>query len=77
MHIFRNWLIMLAAPPVLLPGVHVRAQSDMTAEHVAFFEAKIRPVLVKHCYKCHSADAKELKGGLRLDLKAGWQTGGE
>src|SRR5437764_1605188 len=42
-----------------------------------FFEKKVRPVLVEHCYKCHSAQAKKLKGGLRLDLKAGWQKGGD
>ena len=44
---------------------------------IEFFEKKIRPVLVKHCYQCHSADAKSLKGALRLDLKSGWQKGGE
>src|SRR2546430_929042 len=42
-----------------------------------FFEKKIRPVLVEHCYKCHSAQAKKLRGGLRLDLKAGWEKGGD
>jgi hypothetical protein len=42
-----------------------------------FFEKKIRPVLVTHCYSCHSAESKELQGGLRLDVKAGWQLGGE
>ena len=42
-----------------------------------FFEKKIRPVLVEHCYKCHSGDSKELRGELRLDLKDGWQLGGE
>ena len=31
------------------------------------FESLVRPVLVEHCYKCHSAEAKSLKGGLRLD----------
>ena len=39
-----------------------------------FFETKIRPVLSKHCYNCHSetADAKhKLKGGLRLDHRDG------
>ncbi len=44
---------------------------------VEFFEKKIRPVLVEHCYPCHSAESKELKGELRLDVKAGWQLGGE
>ena len=42
------------------------------AEGVDFFEKKIRPVLVNHCYKCHSAKAEakgKLKGGLRLDLR--------
>jgi hypothetical protein len=44
---------------------------------VAFFEQKIRPVLVKECYSCHSVEAKKLKGGLRLDSKAGLLTGGD
>jgi hypothetical protein len=33
----------------------------------AFFATRIRPVLVTHCYGCHSQEAKELKGDLRLD----------
>ena len=44
---------------------------------VDFFERKIRPVLVKHCYKCHSADSKSIKGGLQLDTKAGIRKGGD
>jgi Protein of unknown function (DUF1553)/Protein of unknown function (DUF1549)/Planctomycete cytochrome C/F5/8 type C domain len=44
---------------------------------LAFFEQRIRPVLVEHCYSCHSAEAKKLKGNLYLDSKAGWQTGGD
>jgi hypothetical protein len=35
------------------------------------FEKKIRPALVTHCYKCHSAEAKKSRGGLRLDSAAG------
>ena len=34
-----------------------------------FFEKKIRPVLIAHCYECHSAKAKKLKGNLRLDTR--------
>ncbi len=44
---------------------------------VAFFEQKIRPALAEHCYECHSAKAKKLKGGLALDSKSGWQKGGD
>lgn len=56
------------------------AQEPPTAEQVAFFEAKIRPVLIEHCYKCHSADAAakgELKGGLYLDHRQGLIHGGD
>src|SRR6476619_3177762 len=42
-----------------------------------FFETKIRPVLVEHCYKCHAAEAKIIKGGLRLDSRAGLLKGGD
>ena len=42
-----------------------------------FFEQKVRPVLVEHCYSCHSSEAKKLKGNLFLDSKAGWQKGGD
>ena len=44
---------------------------------ITFFETKIRPVLVEHCYKCHSADAKKPGGGLLLDSRDGVRKGGE
>lgn len=43
-------------------------------DQLAFFESKIRPVLVEHCQKCHSDDAKEqgnLKANLWLDSREG------
>jgi cytochrome c553 len=42
---------------------------------VAFFESRIRPVLVMHCYECHSAE--KTKGGLRLDYRGGFEKGGK
>ena len=50
---------------------------DSKADDVAFFENKIRPVLVKHCYECHASDSKELGGKLLLDSRAAMRTGGE
>ena len=47
-----------------------------TQDQVAFFEKKIRPVLVEHCYKCHSADAEKIKGDLVLDTREGVRKGG-
>jgi hypothetical protein len=43
----------------------------------AFFESKIRPVLVKHCYGCHSDDSKKAKGGLKVDTRAALLKGGD
>jgi hypothetical protein len=42
-----------------------------------FFEKKIRPVLVEHCYSCHSAEAKKLRAKLALDTREGTRKGGE
>ena len=49
-------------------------------ESLAFFESKIRPVLVEQCYSCHSQEAAtkgKLKGGLYLDSKEGLLRGGD
>src|SRR5688500_14714807 len=46
-------------------------------DSVEFFEKKIRPVLAERCYKCHSASAEKLKGGLLLDTREGILKGGE
>lgn len=43
----------------------------------AFFENRVRPVLVKHCYECHSAGAKKVGGKLLLDTPEGMRKGGE
>jgi hypothetical protein len=42
-----------------------------------FFEKNVRPVLATHCFSCHSADAKKLKGGLRLDSRDAVLKGGD
>lgn len=47
------------------------------AASVEFFEKRIRPVLVEQCYKCHSDEAKKLKGELYVDSRAGLLKGGE
>ena len=44
---------------------------------IAFFEKKIRPILVENCYECHSEKAKKVKANLFLDTRAGWMQGGD
>jgi hypothetical protein len=53
------------------------AAENITSEQRTFFETRIRPVLVTHCYRCHSTESEVVEGGLRLDRKAGWQAGGQ
>ncbi|MEK6701466.1 MAG: PSD1 and planctomycete cytochrome C domain-containing protein [Planctomycetota bacterium] len=52
------------------------AAAKLTPEQLTFFEAKIRPILIKSCYECHSADSKDLKADLLLDSRQGIQQGG-
>ncbi|MES2596768.1 MAG: PSD1 and planctomycete cytochrome C domain-containing protein [Verrucomicrobiota bacterium] len=63
-------------PPILalllVSCIHAGA-----ADGVVFFESKIRPVLVEHCYECHSVEAGKSKGGLVLDTKQGIRAGGD
>ena len=53
------------------------AHAGISADQLNFFEKNIRPVLVQHCYKCHSAESDKVKGGLTLDTKQGLILGGE
>jgi hypothetical protein len=67
----RIHLIFWGALAVTLPASAVADTSGTD-----FFEAKIRPLLIDNCYECHSAE-HQIKGGLRLDFKAGWEKGGD
>ena len=53
------------------------ATSSITENQLEYFEKHIRPLLVEHCYQCHSGESGERQGGLLLDSRAGWQAGGE
>jgi hypothetical protein len=59
------------------PLVGQEKSAKFSAADIEFFEKKIRPLLHKRCYTCHSTDAKKLRGGLRLDSQAGLFTGGD
>jgi hypothetical protein len=69
----------------LLCGARVSAEENPAAEQdkaknaqaIAFFESKIRPVLVQHCYQCHSSTSGKSEGSLMLDTKSSVLTGGD
>ncbi|MGE4001356.1 MAG: PSD1 and planctomycete cytochrome C domain-containing protein [Planctomycetaceae bacterium] len=63
---------------VLLLGICASWAPSLKAdEGIDFFESRIRPVLVQHCYECHSAATADLQGAFRLDSRDGIRAGGE
>ena len=53
------------------------AADEPTPEQEKFFETKIRPVMVRECYGCHSAQVGQTRGGLWLDTRDGLLSGGD
>jgi len=66
----------LSIGPGLSRNISAKDQA-VSAEDRIFFEKRIRPVLVEHCYECHSADSEEVGGKLLLDTREGVLDGGE
>ncbi|EMI20059.1 protein containing DUF1549 [Rhodopirellula maiorica SM1] len=66
------WLVVLTRLVAAAEPVESVPQSE-----IDFFESRIRPVLVEHCYSCHSTDATIVQGGLLLGSREATQTGGD
>lgn len=66
-------LLRITAAVLLLSPIAGAAEPSKTE----FFETRIRPVLVRLCYECHSHATKEPKGELLLDSRDGIRKGGE
>ncbi len=67
---------------LLLAGTYFLAigpgrAADPPQEAVAFFEKKIRPILVDNCFECHSVESKKVKGGLFVDSRDSLLKGGD
>lgn len=80
----RSCLVTLVLVVLLRPAVGgepapvtvATAPAADSTEQIAFFEKKIRPVLVQSCYECHSVESKKSKGGLLLDSREAVLAGG-
>ncbi len=68
-------------PAVLLAAsAGIASAAEPVADDAAgleLFEAKIRPVLVTHCYECHSESGKMAEGNLRVDSRESLREGGD
>ncbi|KAA5546167.1 DUF1553 domain-containing protein [Roseiconus nitratireducens] len=69
-------IILCVAAVVALDTFRVDAgEPPIELSEREFFEREIRPLLVEHCDACHNQ--QEQRGGLRLDVRQGWATGGD
>ena len=74
----RNTAVAMTSVLVGLLGNTFAAEPKFDAAQVEFFEKKVRPILVNHCYECHSGIAKEVgRSGLRLDSREAVLKGGD
>ena len=59
-----------------LRGQSVETAAPMAAAaQIETFEKEVRPLLVARCYKCHAAEAKRVRGNLRLDTRGACSRG--
>lgn len=69
-------LLVVVASLLVVSLLSPRAFADDRRDH---FERVIRPIFADACFKCHSVNAKKLKGGLLMDhietLKSGGDSG--
>ncbi|NNE91206.1 MAG: DUF1553 domain-containing protein [Verrucomicrobiales bacterium] len=61
---------------VLAAGLAVSISARGSDPGNSFFETKIRPVLIEHCYECHSSKAEKIKADFLLDTRDGIRKGG-
>ncbi|HBJ39072.1 MAG TPA: hypothetical protein DDZ51_30870, partial [Planctomycetaceae bacterium] len=48
-----------------------------TPDQIEFFEREVRPLLVEHCYSCHSGSSEKLQASLRVDSREALLSGGD
>ena len=57
-------------------GAELKAKKS-DSKGLELFKTQIEPVLVKHCYECHSKKGKSVEGGLEIDSPSGMMRGGD
>jgi len=66
---------------VLLSGCRRRrpetARTRTDERGAEYFEKKVRPILVRYCYECHSGDPRKAKSNFVLDTREGLRKGGQ
>ena len=71
-----SWRRLICSLWIALAACAIPARGGDDSAGIAFFEARIRPVLVEKCQSCHSEQVKKPKGGLKVDSRAAIRAGG-
>ena len=66
------WTLWVVSPAAFADDDN--ANSTKTSQ---YFAEAVLPLLKEHCYECHSHDEDAAEGGLVLDSRAGWRSGGD
>ncbi|WP_425615032.1 PSD1 and planctomycete cytochrome C domain-containing protein [Anatilimnocola sp. NA78] len=69
-------VLIVAVCCLLGPGI-ARADEAANQAGLKLFREQIEPVLKQQCYRCHSAEAAMVEGGLRLDGREAARRGGD
>jgi hypothetical protein len=57
-------------------GEYDGLEESPSEDDLAFFEKRIRPLLIEKCYECHSSESEELGGNLLVDSRSTLRRGG-
>lgn len=72
--IIRVFLFVLFATSASYSSANAEPMPEL--EQLNFFENKIRPILIKHCYECHSAKAESMDSDFSVDTRMGIRSAG-
>ena len=74
----QNSFVVVSTAFILTIFFSVIAEAQVSStEQLEFFEREVRPLLAKHCYECHSVNAKRVEGTLLLDHREFHLKGGD
>ncbi len=80
MKIMNRWIprivLFLAISVAGLANQAVRGE-DFPPDQIEFFEKRVRPLLIEHCYSCHSDGAEKIQAGLQVDSRRALLSGGD
>ena len=69
-------IIAISAGLLALADEPERPAKPFTREQLQLYEAEVKPILTKHCLKCHGGGPK-IRGGFRLDSREAVLRGGD